>query len=1011
MSKKQKKSGHQKNNQTNNQKNYPGGAGQHPQQGPQAPGRDLKTPDIASDSFMVKPEPARPAGAPEAQAPVETPVVTPEKTRDFKDTLSLPRTEFSLRADAAINDPRMLQRWELERLAEHAQSVHAGAEQFILPDGPPYANGHIHLGHAYNKILKDIVAKAHRMMGYHTPVIPGWDCHGLPIEHKVSQDHPGLQGAALTTACREYACKWIAVQRDEFKKLGVLMDWERPYLTMNYSYEASVLRVFADLVETGYIERKNKTISWCHSCQTALASAEIEYEDRKDPSLYVLFKLSDRDTKRLVPQLAKPVFVVIWTTTPWTLPLNRAVLMRADAQYQLVKRGDRYLLMGSERVASIMALCDAENVQDWRLVETFKAQEFAGCSLQHPFDSERLVPIILDQSVGLDEGSACVHCAPGCGPSDYETGVKNGLEIYSPLTPDGRYDTGIIPAALAGMSIADAQGWVIRMLMEQGLLLHKGSIRHSYPHCWRCHNGIMFRATTQWFCNLNNRDTKAKTLDMLDTITFIPAQGKNFLRATIENRWEWCLSRQRSWGVPIPALIAHDSKTAFVDPSFMRRVADAVEQHGTEFWTVTPLEELVAQGLLPESFPVHEYRKEKDILDVWFESGVSQYAVLRRDPRASFPADLYLEGLDQHRGWFQSSLLISMMLTGEPPMRAIMTHGFTVDEQGRKMSKSLGNVMAPQQIIDRVGTDGLRLWVASIGNEGDAIVSDRLLSNIEQVYRKIRNTCRFLLQNLYDFDSARDLVPHHDLTPFDRYALVQLQRLQERVLAEYRSCNVTAIFHLLGDYCSGELSSLYADIVKDRLYCDKHNSAVRRSTQTAFWTILDSLTRLIAPILSFTAEQVADYYQGAGHPSIHLQKFAEWGDGRDLPILLAGVPAEKFDADWKLLKEVRTAVLKGVEELRAQGLVKHPLEAAITLSYPMLDTITVVDDMHEFLKMFLIASVVELVPGNAGLQPTALEGLFIRVDRAVGTKCPRCWQWGTYEQSEGLCPRCVAAIS
>lgn len=945
---------------------------------------------------------------------METPQGAVPEMRNFKDTLRLPQTDFPLRADAAINDPLMLQRWDREQLCARAQECHHGAQKFVLHDGPPYANGHIHLGHAYNKILKDIIAKSHRMMGMQTTVVPGWDCHGLPIDHKVSQEHPGLKGAEFKAACRQYAAHWMGVQREEFKRLGVLMDWENPYLTMNPGYESAIVHAFGEMVERGFIERKNKTIPWCFTCKTALASAEIEYQDRKDPSLYVLFRLTEDDQKKLIaqgalPSITAPVHFLVWTTTPWTLPLNRAVLLREGIAYQVLKRGDVYFVAAKERVSALMQQCDAERTADWDVIATVDASVFAGSRVHHPFDDHRLCPIIFDLSVGVDEGTACVHCAPGCGPSDYEVGVKHGLEIYSPLAADGTYTPGVIPASLTGVRIVDAQGMVISALQERGVLLFKGSIRHSYPHCWRCHEGLMFRATPQWFCSLEHRDARAKALACVEKITFIPEQGKNFLRATIENRWEWCLSRQRAWGTPIVALVSHDGMSVYLDADFIKKVSAKIALEGIEYWDRVTMQELVAQGMLPHDFPITDYRKETDILDVWFDAGVSHAAVVRQDARLQFPADLYLEGLDQHRGWFQSSLLTSVLLNEVAPMRAIMTHGFTVDEKGRKMSKSLGNVVAPDEIIKRLGTDGLRLWVASIGNEGDAVVSDRLLVHVEQVYRKVRNTCRFLLQNLYDFDARRDALAIDQLTPFDRYALVQVWRLQEKVIDAYRACNVTAVFHLVGDYCTGELSAFYADIVKDRLYCDAENGHERRSTQTALWMILDALTRLIAPVLSFTAEQVADHYQAADHQSIHLQTFFAWKNPEQL---YGGVDPVSFDAQWKFLKELRSALLKLIEEQRAAGIVRHPLEAAVTLSSDALSGLTVIDDPEAFLRMFLIASQVTIVAGrdvhDAALRPTALDGVSAKVMRATGTKCPRCWQWGDYAHADTLCSRCAA---
>lgn len=921
-----------------------------------------------------------------------------QENSPFKDTLNLPRTDFPIRADAKINDPLILRRWQDENLYSKAMLCHDGAEKFILHDGPPYANGNIHLGHAYNKILKDIITKSRRMMGYHTPVIPGWDCHGLPIELKVTQEDPGMKGVELKKACRDYAAFWVNVQREEFKKLGVLMDWENPYSTMDPSYESYILVAFANFVEQGYIERKNKTIPWCFHDQTALAAAEIEYENRKDPSIYVLFKLDEQAQKKVFPELKEPVSLLIWTTTPWTLPLNRAVLVKEGAEYQVVKLKGQNILVGAAAADRIAALVNEPK----EVLVTIASQQLVGQKVYHPFITNLEVPIIADQSVGLDEGTAFVHCAPGCGPIDYETGVKNNLEIYSPISADGRYTDAIKPHELAGMLVTDGQIWVIKTLAAAGALFHKTSINHSYPHCWRCHNGLIFRATPQWFCDLEHSNLKERALQAVEKITYSPEQGKNFLRATLENRWEWCLSRQRAWGVPIPALIHNDNKQVYITADFIQGVAKKVAQEGIEYWDRVSMQDLIEDKILPEDFPLTDYRKESDIIDVWFESGVSHCAVLFHKASQQFPADLYLEGIDQYRAWFQTSLLTSMILYDKAPMKMIMSHGFTVDAKGHKMSKSLGNVIVPQQIIDRLGTDGLRLWVASIGNDGDAVVSDTLLINVEQVFRKIRNTCRFLLQNLYDYDHTCDVVMLKDMKPFDQYALRQLYDVQEKVMRSYRTGDVTAIFHDVSDYCAVNISAFYGDIAKDSLYCDQVNGLKRRSTQTVFWYILDALTHMIAPVMSFTAEQISDFYQKGKKDSIHLQKFVDLSFVKD-----------EFDyrKDWEHLKEIRSAILKLIEVQREQGVVKHSLEARVDFYYDKLGDFTMLGkNPVEFLKEFFIVSQVELKSSAVGLQETPVKGLFAKIEHAWGQKCPRCWNWDEVIDERGLCRRCARIV-
>ncbi len=963
----------------------------------------------------------------------------------FKDTLNLPRTDFPIRPQPKVDDPEMLKRWEKEKLYEKAYYSNQGSTKYILHDGPPYANGSIHLGHAYNKVLKDIMTKAHRMLGLHVPVKPGWDCHGLPIELKVTQERPGLSALELKRACRDYAQKWIDIQRAEFKRLGVVMEWDHPYITMGPHYEAAVIRAFGVFVEKGFIERKNKTVAWCSSCQTTLATAEIEYKERKDPSIYVLFPFGQQTARKLFPEVGgREVNLLVWTTTPWTLPLNRAVMLRAQAQYRLSELNGRLVITGAQVADEVAALIGSPQ----RMIKEFPTEYLTGSLVQHPFLDNLEVPLLAEEDVALGEGTACVHIAPGCGPQDYEVGVKHQLEVYSPISPRGTYEQGVEPEELAGVPVAEAQGWVIKRLAEVERLFYKTSLMHSFPHCWRCHSPLIFRATRQWFFDLNHSAIKQQALEAIKKITFIPEQARSFLYATVESRWEWSLSRQRVWGVPIPALICNECDVAYCTPGLVNQVAENTAREGIEYWDRVLLDELVPANFACPRCKKSNFRKETDILDVWFDSGVSHYAVLYGNPELGFPADLYLEGIDQHRGWFQSSLLTSLVLEEEPAMRAIMTHGFTVDAKGQKMSKSLGNVVAPQQIIDRLGTDGLRLWVASIGHEGDAVVSETLLRNVGEVYRKIRNTCRFLLQNLYDFDKTTDALDIRELRVIDQAALAYLYELNRTIIREYLDGNFTAVFHTLADYCSSELSSFYLDIVKDRLYVEAADGKLRRSAQTTLWYILDTLTRLIAPIVSFTAEQLSDYYQKDKKESIHLQLFSHLRDiwhsmaheevnEKPLGLLPASyfghiVDTEraieeiswisKHTREWELLKDIRSAVLKAIELQREKGLIKHSLEAQVTLfinknmkGYDIVQafytTLDQAGESHEeFYKEFFIVSQVALAHSAEGLEPTVREGLYARIDHAQGTKCPRCWQWEITTNPYGLCRRCQEVL-
>lgn len=970
-----------------------------------------------------------------------------EQKVSFKDTLNLPQTDFPIRANAKEDDPIMLKRWQEEQLDRKTFTHNTGKKKFILHDGPPYANGHIHSGHAFNKILKDITVKSQRMLGKHAPVTPGWDCHGLPIEHKVSGDFPNLDPVSLKKACRQYAQKWVDIQREEFKKLGVFMDWEHPYLTMNYSYEASIIRAFGKFVEGGYIERKNKTVPWCASCQTVLATAEIEYEDRKDPSIYVMFPLGT-DAKRAISEtlLHQEVSLLVWTTTPWTLPLNRAVLLKPSTPYVVLNIRGSLVVVGASRADALCAMMEV----DKQLVAEFNSDIFVrknSFDVYHPFISDLRVPLILDNSVLTDDGTACVHSAPGVGPEDYEVGVKNGLEIYSPVSPMGTYTADIIPAELADMKVVDGQIWVIKKLNEVGRLLHKTSLKHSYPHCWRCRNGLIFRATKQWFCDLERNDLKEKTVQAVNEIATYPEKSINRLKATIEGRLEWCLSRQRVWGVPIPALLCAQCDKVYITSDLINKVADFVEKQGIEAWDAVEIKDLIPLGTVCACSSV-SFEKETDILDVWFDSGISHFAVLLESKELAFPADLYLEGKDQHRGWFQSSLLTSMVLEQTPAMKSILTHGFTVDEKGRKMSKSLGNVVSPDEMIVDLGTDGLRLWASSIDAAGEAVVSEKLLQNVKEVFRKIRNTARFLISNLYDFDIQKDAVPFADLRLIDRAALHDVVMINYEVMKAYTEFDYTAVYHTLGSYCSTQLSSYYLDIIKDRLYVEQADGLARRSAQTVCWYILDTLTRLIAPILSFTAEQLSDFYQKNKTNSIHLQDFASlyevalflqsFSDGNkrvidtivehkgDLEKTVSALEKTMFmaskDDRWIKLEAVRSALLKGIEELRAQGIIKHSLEARVRfyvephsevaqlIAQLSSDLAHTDQDLAAFLKEFVIVSQAVIEENVPGLTTTAVNGLMISIEPARGIKCPRCWNWDESSDRDGLCARCQGIV-
>ena len=953
----------------------------------------------------------------------------------YKDTLNLPTTDFPIRAQAHIFDKQILERWENEKLYVETYLHNKGKQQFLLHDGPPYSNGNIHLGHAYNKILKDIIMRSERMSGKHVPFTPLWDCHGLPIEIKVAAENPDIKNdpIALKAACRKYAQKWVDIQKQEFRDLGLMMEYDQFCTTMDPIYEAQTLRAFGIMVGKGYIARKQKTVPWCMHCQTVLANAEIEYEDRKDPSVYVQFPFDAQTTTKLFSDFAgTKVSLLAWTTTPWTLPLNRAVVVKPGAMYQLVEMNEQFVILAKDLVEKVAGIIGTTA----KIVGEFPAEFLIGQKVNHPFIAGLQVPVLGDAFVSLEDGTACVHNAPGCGPDDYEIGVKNGLEIYSPITSDGRYTPDILPVDLAGMLVTDGQWAVLKKLDEAGNLLFKQSIRHSYPHCWRCRNGLIFRATQQWFCDLSQHNLRDRALQAIANMRMIPETGRNRLSATVAGRLEWCLSRQRAWGVPIPAISCDDCNDVHISTDVIEKVAQGVEKHGIEYWDMVEVSTLVdACGKCGSK----NLRKESDILDVWFDSGVSHFAMQSEGVDISYPADMYLEGKDQHRGWFQSSLLTSLALHEEPAMREILTHGFTVDDKGRKMSKSLGNVVVPGQIIEKVGLDGLRLWAASNDYDSDPIVSDNLINNVAEVHRKIRNTCRFLLSNLYDFDIKKDAVHVDQMLLIDQYALCQLHDLNESIQQSYKDRKTTAVFHDLADYCVKELSAFYLDIVKDRLYVEKSNGFERRSAQTVCYYIVDTLTKLMAPILSVTAELISDCYQTDKKASIHLQDFENlnWVMNRLFNTELEGGPLHhknrintamqqndrvlEFQDLWHTMRDVRGAVLKSLEELRGQGVIKHSLDAQVTLyisSYKDAAKIGTLFGMihnqtlEQFLKEYFIVSQVTIAT-HAGDMPQVAPGLFVTTSKADGGKCARCWQWekfDLYDQEQQLCMRCQKAL-
>ncbi len=931
---------------------------------------------------------------------------------DYKKTLNLPQTAFPMKANLAQREPETLKKWDTINSYEAMVEASGSKGTYVLHDGPPYANGHIHMGTALNKILKDIIVKSRNMAGFASRYVPGWDCHGLPIEHKVEQElkekKKTLPAHVVRKLCRDYASKWIDVQRKEFRRLGVLGNWEDPYMSMRPTYEATTARELANFVETGGVMRSKKPIYWCCSCHTALAEAEVEYYDHTSPSIFVRFPLQDEGLKKVF-SAADPAhaYVVIWTTTPWSMPDNMAVCLHPEFTYVLAEvEGAQYLL-----AEELLASC-AEQF-GWgepKILGRATGDQLEGLKAHHPF-YDRVSPIILGQHVTLEAGTGCVHTAPGHGREDYEVGLKYGLEIYSPMDDAGRF----LPTVefFAGLNVFEANPKVIEKLEEVGALLRKAKIKHSYPHCWRCKEPVIFRATTQWFISMEKNDLRGRALKAIDEqVRWIPAWGRERIHNMIEFRPDWCISRQRQWGVPIMALLCEDCGEAWNDPNWMRDLCDRFAKHptGCDYWYEAELSEIVPEGLACPHCGGNHWKRETDILDVWFDSGTSFAAVLEQRPDLAYPADLYLEGSDQHRGWFHSSLLVSEGTRQRAPYKAVLTHGYVVDGDGRKMSKSIGNVIAPQELIEKFGAEIVRLWVSSVEYREDIRISDEILGRLVDAYRRIRNTCRFILGNLEGL-CKDDLLPLTDLLPLDRFAIDAAARVHDRVQQAYMDFDFHKVYHTLHNYCVTDLSSMYLDVLKDRLYASGPASAERRSAQTALWHILGLLLRDMAPVLSFTAEEIfAHLPQGlrGTEPTVFALQPIE-----SAPLLLE----DGVRDDWNVLTAVRGAVTKAIEPMRRDGVIGHSLDTRVTL-FVADELRQRLEGLNTDLRAFCIVSQICMQPLESAPQDAyrdeEIAGLAIGVEKAHGEKCERCWiystELGTDADHPTLCPRCTAVI-
>ena len=924
---------------------------------------------------------------------------------DYKQTINLPQTGFPMKADLAQREPKMLADWQARDLYGRIRAAAKGRPRFVLHDGPPYANGAIHIGHAVNKILKDIIVKSRSLDGFDAPYIPGWDCHGLPIEHAVEKKHgkPGqkLDANAFRAACRAFAREQVDLQRTDFKRLGVLGDWDNPYLTMNAAYEAEQIRAFGRIVHNGHLYRGAKPVHWCLDCRSALAEAEVEYEERTSPAIDVEFRVVDpRDLERRIGQPAGglgelPVSIVIWTTTPWTLPANEAVALRADFRYSLVEAegagGRKRLILASELREASLARYGLAQVE---LLSEFDGVALERLELAHPFLPKR-VPVVLGDHVTLEAGTGAVHTAPAHGQEDFVVGQRYGLPVVNPVGPDGRFFDST--PLVGGQRCHDANAAIVQALTEASRLLHHVPFQHSYPHCWRHKTPVIFRATPQWFISMEQRNLRAHALRDIKGVQWTPAWGEQRITGMIENRPDWCISRQRTWGVPI-ALFVH-KETGALHPdtlALIGKAADRVEQGGIEAWFALDAAELIGTDAAT-------YEKVTDVMDVWADSGLSFECVGVARPEIVAPVDLYLEGSDQHRGWFHSSLLTSVAQKGRAPYRSVLTHGFTVDEKGRKMSKSLGNVVLPQKVMSTLGADVLRLWVASTDYANEIGVSDEILKRTADSYRRMRNTVRFLLGNLHGFDPATDQVAPADLVALDAWAIARTRELQDGIVAAYRDFAFHLIYQKVHNFCIVDLGGLYLDVLKDRLYTTPARSHARRSAQTAMFHIAEAMVRWLAPILSFTAEEIWQHLPGKRGESVQCETWHR------LPEVPAGA------IDWPALFALRAAVTRELEKLRDTGAIGAPLEAQVDVwcsaaEYPRHAA------LEEELRFLLITSAARLHQGAAPPDSVAAgEGIAIRVAPTEAPKCVRCWHRredvGAHAEHPELCGRCVTNVT
>ena len=928
---------------------------------------------------------------------------------DLKKTVNLPRTAFPMKANLPGREPEMLARWEQMKLYERIREVRRGMPKYVLHDGPPYANGNIHLGTAFNKILKDFVVKSRGMAGFDAPYIPGWDCHGLPIEFKVDSEL-GKKKSSMTTneirrACRDYAARFVDTQREQFKRLGVLGRWEDPYLTMTARYESVIAGAFVDFLDRGFVYKGLKPVHWCPNCVTALAEAEVEYEDHTSPSITVRFPLTSEAAK-LDPALAgRKVWGLIWTTTPWTIPANMAIAFHPKFRYVAVDTGEDVYIVAEDLLEANVSLCGWARRE---VLARFDGARLEGTVFRHPF-LDRDSRGILGDHVTLEQGTGAVHTAPGHGQEDYVVCQQYGIDVYCPVDHRGRFfqaevPAGPLPEILLGQRVWEANAIVLDLLRETGALLAEKTIHHSYPHCWRCHKPTIFRATEQWFIGMERNNLRRKALEAIKGIEWRPAWGEERISNMIATRPDWCISRQRVWGVPITVFYCSACREPVTDKRILDQVVDLFARHTADIWFEKSARELIGEDFACPKCSGREFEKENDILDVWFDSGSSHLAVLETETELHWPASLYIEGGDQYRGWFHSSLLVGVGLKGASPYQSCATHGFALDGDGRAMSKSVGNVIAPEKIIKRYGAEVLRLWAASVEFTEDVRISETILTRLTEAYRKLRNTFRFALGNMHEFDPATEAVPVADMEELDQWILIQGEKLTRDCRVWYEEMAFHRVYQALYNFATVELSSLYFDILKDRLYTSARKSEARRSAQTALYRLTLALTRLLAPLLSFTTDEVWGHLvKPADAPkSVHLALLPEPGE------LTAGLsgPHRERARKWDRLMEVREAVLKSLEAAREAKVIGAPLEAQVHLKASG-DLYDLLDEYEQQLADLFIVSQVSL-EGEGSTE------LAIHVERATGEKCPRCWKYkedlGVSQEIPEVCGACAQAI-